>query len=251
VNFHVSQTARRDKGSNIFFIETLPAFRPARLVRYSPKVAFQSNVSIALYGFHQAAICAIIPRIAARRSGGLAFCARLHEINETRVGRTNDMPEISMEVNGRPVRADVSGNMLLSDFLRQNLALTGTHVGCDTSQCGACVVHLNGNSVKSCTVLAAQMAGAKITTIEGLSQGGDLHPLQAAFRDAHGLQCGFCTPGMIMSAADLLSKNANPSEPDIRKWLSGNMCRCTGYHNIVKAVQMAAGQMSGHAAAAE
>lgn len=161
------------------------------------------------------------------------------------------MPEISLEVNGKPVRADVSGHMLLSDFLRQNLALTGTHVGCDTSQCGACVVHLNGNSVKSCTVLAAQTAGAKITTIEGLSQGGQLHPLQAAFREAHGLQCGFCTPGMIMSAADLLAKNPNPSEQDIRSWLLGNICRCTGYHNIVKAVQIAAGQTSGQAVAAE
>ena len=161
------------------------------------------------------------------------------------------MAEVSMEVNGKPVTAEVSGNMLLSDFLRQNLALTGTHVGCDTSQCGACVVHMNGNSVKACTVLAAQAGGSKITTIEGLSGGTDMHPLQAAFREAHGLQCGFCTPGMIMSAADLLAKNPNPSEPEIRKWLSGNMCRCTGYHNIVKAVQIAAGEMSGRAAAAE
>lgn len=161
------------------------------------------------------------------------------------------MAEISLEVNGKAVSADVSGNMLLSEFLRQNLALTGTHVGCDTSQCGSCVVHMNGNSVKSCTVLAAQANGAKITTIEGLSSGASLHPLQAAFRETHGLQCGFCTPGMIMSAADLLAKNPNPSEPEIRKWLAANMCRCTGYHNIVKAVQMAASQMSGQAAAAE
>ena len=161
------------------------------------------------------------------------------------------MAEISLEVNGKAVSADVSVNMLLSEFLRQNLALTGTHVGCDTSQCGSCVVHMNGNSVKSCTVLAAQANGAKITTIEGLSSGASLHPLQAAFRETHGLQCGFCTPGMIMSAADLLAKNPNPSEPEIRKWLAANMCRCTGYHNIVKAVQMAASQMSGQAAAAE
>jgi carbon-monoxide dehydrogenase small subunit len=156
-----------------------------------------------------------------------------------------------MEVNGRPVRAAAGSNMLLADFLRQKLGLTGTHVGCDTSQCGACVVHLNGNSVKSCTVLAAQANGAKVTTIEGLSQGDQLHPVQAAFREAHGLQCGFCTPGMIMSSADLLAKNPKPTEAEIRSWLSGNLCRCTGYHNIVKAVQIASGQMSGHAVAAE
>jgi carbon-monoxide dehydrogenase small subunit len=160
------------------------------------------------------------------------------------------MPEISCEVNGKAVRGTVSGNTLLSEFLRQNLGLTGTHVGCDTSQCGACVVHVNGNSVKSCTVLAAQVNDAQITTIEGLSQGEELHPVQAAFREAHGLQCGFCTPGMIMSAADLLTKNANPSEQEIRSWLSGNICRCTGYHNIVKAVQIAA-QSSGQRVAAE
>ena len=138
-----------------------------------------------------------------------------------------------------------------SDFLRQTLELTGTHIGCDTSQCGACVVHMNGNSVKSCTVLAAQASGAKVTTIEGLSSGTELHPLQAAFREAHGLQCGFCTPGMIMSAADLLAKNPNPSEPEIRRWLTGNICRCTGYHNIVKAVKIAAAQMGGQRVAAE
>ena len=122
------------------------------------------------------------------------------------------MPEISLEVNGKPVRADVPPNMLLSEFLRQRLGLTGTHVGCDTSQCGACTVHMNGNSVKSCTMLAVQANGARVTTIEGLSQGTDLHPMQAAFREAHGLQCGFCTPGMIMSAVDLLQKHPNPSE---------------------------------------
>jgi aerobic carbon-monoxide dehydrogenase small subunit len=161
------------------------------------------------------------------------------------------MPEISMDVNGRSVKGHAEANMLLADFLRQRLGLTGTHVGCDTSQCGACVVHMNGNSVKSCTVLAGQAEGAKITTIEGLSKGTDLHPVQAAFREAHGLQCGFCTAGMIMSAADLLAKNPNPSEPEIRSWLKGNICRCTGYHNIVKAVQIAAAQMSGRALAAE
>ncbi len=161
------------------------------------------------------------------------------------------MPEISMVVNGKPVRADVPANMLLAEFLRQRLGLTGTHVGCDTSQCGACTVHIDGNSVKSCTTLAVQADGARVTTIEGLSQGTDLHPVQAAFREAHGLQCGFCTPGMIMSATDLLQKNPNPSEPEIRTWLKGNICRCTGYHNIVKAVELAAGAMSSQRKAAE
>ncbi len=161
------------------------------------------------------------------------------------------MPEISMVVNGKPVRADVPPNMLLAEFLRQNLGLTGTHVGCDTSQCGACTVHMNGNSIKSCTMLAVQADGAHVTTIEGLSSGTDLHPVQAAFREAHGLQCGFCTPGMIMSSADLLKKNPNPSEPEIRTWLKGNICRCTGYHNIVKAVEMAADAMSSVRKAAE
>jgi aerobic carbon-monoxide dehydrogenase small subunit len=161
------------------------------------------------------------------------------------------MPTISLQINGKPVSGEVQGNTLLTDFLRQNLGLTGTHVGCDTSQCGACVIHMNGNSVKACTVLAAQADGANITTIEGLSQGEELHPVQAAFREAHGLQCGFCTPGMIMSAADLLAKNPNPSEAEIRSWLSGNFCRCTGYHNIVKAVKIAAGEMSGQRVAAE
>jgi carbon-monoxide dehydrogenase small subunit len=161
------------------------------------------------------------------------------------------MPEISMVVNGKPVRADVPPNMLLAEFLRQKLGLTGTHVGCDTSQCGACTVHINGNSVKSCTTLAVQADGARITTIEGLSSGTDLHPVQAAFREAHGLQCGCCTPGMIMSSTDLLQKNPNPSEPEIRDWLKGNICRCTGYHNIVKAVEIAAEAMSGQRKAAE
>jgi carbon-monoxide dehydrogenase small subunit len=161
------------------------------------------------------------------------------------------MPEISMVVNGKPVRADVPPNMLLAEFLRQKLGLTGTHIGCDTSQCGACTVHINGNSVKSCTTLAVQADGARVTTIEGLSSGTDLHPVQAAFREAHGLQCGFCTPGMIMSSCDLLQKNPNPSEPEIRDWLKGNICRCTGYHNIVKAVEMAAVAMSSQRKAAE
>ncbi len=159
------------------------------------------------------------------------------------------MPQISMEVNGRQVSGEAPPHMLLADFLRKELDLTGTHIGCDTSQCGACVVLLEGNSVKSCTVLAVQAQGRKVTTVEGLSNGSELHPVQAAFREAHALQCGFCTPGMIMSTVDLLAKNPNPSEDEIRSWLKGNICRCTGYHNIVKAVQIAAGQMR-HSAAA-
>jgi aerobic carbon-monoxide dehydrogenase small subunit len=162
------------------------------------------------------------------------------------------MPEIAMTVNGRQVKGHVESNTLLVEFLRKNLQLTGTHVGCDTSQCGACVIHLNGDSVKSCTTLALQAQGATVTTVEGLSSGTDLHPVQAAFKEAHGLQCGFCTPGMVMSTADLLKKNPNPTEAEIRFWLKGNICRCTGYHNIVKAVQIAAKNMaSGAKVAAE
>ena len=153
------------------------------------------------------------------------------------------MPSVTMKVNGKEVTADVEPRTLLVDFLRQNMSLTGTHVGCDTSQCGACVVHVNGNSVKSCTMLALQANGGEVTTIEGLAN-GELHPVQAAFKEHHGLQCGFCTPGMVMSAVDLLSKNARPSESDIRHWLEGNFCRCTGYHNIVKAIESAAERMS-------
>ena len=150
---------------------------------------------------------------------------------------------LTIEVNGKLITADVAPNTLLVDFLRENQCLTGTHVGCDTSQCGACVVHVNGSSAKSCTMLAAQADGAKVTTIEGLADGDNLHPVQAAFREAHGLQCGFCTPGMIMAAVDLLKSNPNPSETEIRTWLKGNICRCTGYHNIVKAIQIAAERM--------
>ena len=153
------------------------------------------------------------------------------------------MPSVTMKVNGKEVTADVEPRTLLVEFLRQNLSLTGTHVGCDTSQCGACVVHVNGNSVKSCSMLAMQANGGEVTTIEGLAN-GELHPVQAAFKEHHGLQCGFCTPGMVMSAVDLLSKNAKPSESEIRHWLEGNFCRCTGYHNIVKAIQSAAERMS-------
>jgi len=155
------------------------------------------------------------------------------------------MPTISMTVNGQAVSAEVDGRTLLVDFIREKLALTGTHVGCDTSQCGACVVHVDGEAAKSCTMLAVQAHGASVTTIEGLAEGDNLHPMQAAFRDNHGLQCGFCTPGMIMSAVDLVKRNPNPTEAEIRVGLEGNICRCTGYHNIVKAVAQAAGEMRG------
>ena len=155
------------------------------------------------------------------------------------------MPAVSMTVNGKKVSADVEPRTLLVHYLREHLGLTGTHVGCDTSQCGACVIHINGESVKSCTLLAAQAEGAKVTTIEGLADGDKLHPMQEAFREHHALQCGFCTPGMVMSAIDLVKKNKNPSEKEIREWLSGNLCRCTGYHNIVKAIAAAAQTMRG------
>jgi len=154
------------------------------------------------------------------------------------------MPQVSMTVNGRPIKADVEGRTLLVQLLREKLGLTGTHVGCDTSQCGACVVHVDGKSAKSCTLLAAQLDGANITTIEGLAGAdGKLHPMQEAFRDNHGLQCGFCTPGMVMSAVDLAKTNPNASEHEIREWLEGNICRCTGYHNIVKSIQAGAAAM--------
>ena len=154
------------------------------------------------------------------------------------------MANIALSINGKQVTGDVAPNTLLVEFLRQTLSMTGTHVGCDTSQCGACVVHLNGNPVKSCTTLAVQANGGAVTTIEGLSSGADLHPVQAAFREAHALQCGFCTPGMVMTVVDMLKKNPKPTEHEIRAGLSGNICRCTGYHNIVKAVQIASGQAS-------
>jgi aerobic carbon-monoxide dehydrogenase small subunit len=149
--------------------------------------------------------------------------------------------QVSITVNGEPHALDVEPRLLLVHLLRDRLGLTGTHVGCDTSNCGACTVHLDGEAVKSCTVLAAQADGAEVTTIEGLSGGDGLHPMQAAFMDKHGLQCGFCTPGMIMAAVDLLNRNPNPSDEEIRHGLEGNLCRCTGYHNIVEAVKSAAG----------
>ncbi len=148
--------------------------------------------------------------------------------------------KVSFSVNGTEVSGDVEPRTLLVDFLRYDLGLTGTHVGCDTSQCGACVVHVDGRSIKSCTLLAVQAEGTQVTTIEGLADGDTLHPMQAAFREEHGLQCGFCTPGMIMSAIDLLKHNAEPTENEIRDWLEGNLCRCTGYDNIVKSIQTAA-----------
>ena len=150
---------------------------------------------------------------------------------------------VSFTLNGKPVAVDVEPRTLLVGLLRERLEHTGTHVGCDTSQCGACVVHMNGRSVKSCTLLALQVEGAEITTIEGLADGDQLHPMQVAFRDNHGLQCGFCTPGMIMSALELVANTPDPDEHEIRQWLEGNLCRCTGYHNIVKSIQAGAAAM--------
>ncbi|MFN3647928.1 MAG: (2Fe-2S)-binding protein [Gemmobacter sp.] len=153
------------------------------------------------------------------------------------------MAKLTMTVNGRTMSAEAEGRTLLSDFLRAGLGLTGTHVGCDTSQCGACVVHVDGLAVKSCSVLAHDVAGASVTTIEGMANpDGSLSTLQQAFQDHHGLQCGFCTPGMVMSAAALLAENPKPTEAEVRHYLEGNICRCTGYHNIVKAVLAASGQ---------
>jgi len=150
-----------------------------------------------------------------------------------------------MNVNGRAVSGEVEDRTLLVEFLRENLRLTGTHVGCDTSQCGACVVHVGGRSVKACPMLAVQAEGADVTTIEGLAENGKLHPMQEAFRENHGLQCGFCTPGMVMSALDLVDRNPDPSRAEVREWLEGNLCRCTGYHNIVKSILAGASAMRG------
>lgn len=162
------------------------------------------------------------------------------------------MPEITMTVNGKPARGEVEGRTLLVDFLRETLGLTGTHVGCDTAQCGACAIHVDGEPVKSCNMFALDAAGCEITTIEGMANpDGSLGILQAAFRNHHGLQCGFCTPGMVMVAASLLKEKAEPTEAEIREHLEGNICRCTGYHNIVKAVQAAAAEMNAKPLAAE
>jgi carbon-monoxide dehydrogenase small subunit len=157
-----------------------------------------------------------------------------------------------MTVNGRKVSGDVEDRTLLVEFLRNNLALTGTHVGCDTSQCGACVVHVDGKAVKSCTMLAVQASGSEVMTIEGLASGADLHPVQKAFHENHGLQCGFCTPGMIMAAVDMIERHGGDlDEATVRSELEGNICRCTGYHNIVKAILAAAAEMGGARQAAE
>ena len=156
------------------------------------------------------------------------------------------MASVSMTVNGRAVTADVDPRTLLVEFVREHLRLTGTHVGCDTSQCGACVIHLDGRAVKSCTILAVQAQGGSVTTIEGIAAGGQLHPMQEAFREHHGLQCGFCTPGMIMTSIDIVNrKGSELDEHTIREELEGNICRCTGYHNIVKAIAAGAQAMAG------
>ena len=153
------------------------------------------------------------------------------------------MKKVSLEVNGKKITKNIDDHTILSVLLRDILNLTGTHIGCDTSQCGACVVHVDGKSIKSCTTLAADVNGSKVTTIEGLVKNGKMHPMQEAFKKMHGLQCGFCTPGMVMSAIDLLKNNKNPSDAEIRDWLEGNICRCTGYQNIVAAVKEAASKM--------
>ena len=153
------------------------------------------------------------------------------------------MKKVSLEVNGKKIFKNIPDHTILSVLLRDILNLTGTHIGCDTSQCGACVVHVDGKSIKSCTTLAVDVDGSKITTIEGLTTNGKMHPMQEAFKKLHGLQCGFCTPGMVMSAVDLLKNNKNPSDKEIRDWLEGNICRCTGYQNIVAAVKEAASKM--------
>ncbi|MBY6006542.1 (2Fe-2S)-binding protein [Salipiger bermudensis] len=160
------------------------------------------------------------------------------------------MTKVTMTVNGKAVSKEVSGNTLMTEFLRDELHLTGTHVGCDTSQCGACVIHVDGKSVKACTMFAAEAEGASVATIEGMANAdGSLSVIQQAFQDHHGLQCGFCTPGMVMTAAALLKENPKPSEHEVRDYLEGNICRCTGYHNIVKAILAASGQdVSGIAA---
>jgi aerobic carbon-monoxide dehydrogenase small subunit len=162
------------------------------------------------------------------------------------------MTVVSLVVNGKPVSREVEGRTLLVELLREGLGLTGTHVGCDTSQCGACVVHMDGLAVKACSVFALDAEGAEVRTIEGMANpDGSMSVIQQAFQDHHGLQCGFCTPGMVMSAASLLEENPSPSEQEIREYLEGNICRCTGYHNIVKAIQAAAAEMGGNRVAAE
>ena len=157
------------------------------------------------------------------------------------------MGEISLNINGKVETHDVGDNTLLVDFIRESAGLTGTHVGCDTSQCGACTIHVNGEAVKACTMFAVQADGSEITTIEGLTNDGELHPVQKAFCENHGLQCGYCTPGMIMASVEMLKNNPNPTEEEIRHGLEGNFCRCTGYHNIVKSIKAAAVSTQGGA----
>ena len=153
------------------------------------------------------------------------------------------MKKVSLEINGKKITKNIDDHTILSVLLRDILNLTGTHIGCDTSQCGACVVHVDGKSIKSCTTLAADVNGSKVMTIEGLAKNGKMHPMQEAFKKLHGLQCGFCTPGMVMSAVDLIKNKKNPSDQEIRDWLEGNICRCTGYQNIVAAIKEAASKM--------
>ena len=180
------------------------------------------------------------PTLTTPRDEPCRLFARFHPLSGSL-----SMPTVSLTVNGQAVEGEAEGRTLLVDFIRETLGLTGTHVGCDTSQCGACVVHVDGRSVKSCTLLAAQAEGTQVTTIEGLATDGALHPMQEAFREHHGLQCGFCTPGMVLSVLDLVNNDPDPSEQAIREGLEGNLCRCTGYHNIVKAVQAGAKAMRG------
>ena len=176
----------------------------------------------------------------------------MSKVSMTVNGKQMSADIVTMTINGQPVSKAVEGRTLLSSFLREELSMTGTHIGCDTSQCGACVVHVDGKAVKSCTMLAAQADGTTITTIEGIANGADLHPIQAAFNEHHGLQCGFCTPGMIMTAADMINRhNGQLDEATVRAELEGNICRCTGYHNIVKAILAANDAMNGASAAAE
>ena len=170
----------------------------------------------------------------------------MSKVSMTVNGRQMSADIVTMSVNGKTVSKAVEGRALLSGFLREEMGLTGTHIGCDTSQCGACVVHVDGKAVKSCTMLAAQADGAEITTIEGMANGTDLHPIQAAFNEHHGLQCGFCTPGMIMTAADMIARHGGDlDEATVRAELEGNICRCTGYHNIVKSILAAAEEVRG------
>jgi carbon-monoxide dehydrogenase small subunit len=183
-----------------------------------------------------------LPQSSARATGGQNQKVALPGIRGGRpIAKGGFMEEtVTMTVNGKPVSARIDRRTLLVQFIREHLQLTGTHMGCDTAQCGACTVHMNGRAIKSCSILAMQAEGASITTIEGLATGDELHPMQQAFHECHALQCGFCTPGMVMSAVQLLEDNPNPTEAQIREGLEGNLCRCTGYHNIVRAIEQVA-----------